>query len=462
MMPETAAAIMGHILPRENATPLEIGLDLALESRVLDIPVPIRDLWRWDTCPASHLPWLAWSMSVDLWDDAWPETKKRAVIREAFHVHARKGTLYAIQKYLGYIDAPLLRAIVPPDKAFAGRTMTPEERTGWLARFPQIRIFAFRDRGEATLGAFSSSGLGLAKLFPGDQTGKASFFPYQTDARDRIGRRAFLWDKGSHPLATGEETALRWLERTRERTESEAFDAEQIIIPGSNVQALFPGDARGNLDKRAGRLFAVESTARTRVVTISVGRRQVTEAEALAQKTVAPSLRPVQAFPERVAERGMSRRGVQMFCGSRERWLDPVTRERKVIKGFLVGFVPETDSVNRIFDRLHLHDPARMPERRPPAIYAGHSRLGMPAFHAELTVAIRGRRSAHHFGRFVHGHFKPADTKALDATRSAIDLSKAYRDKVLLRTRIHRPITSRDRIQSGSGYRSGSLTANLT
>lgn len=462
MMPETAAAIMGHILPRENATPLEIGLDLALEAPVLDIPVPIRDLWRWDTCPASHLPWLAWSMSVDLWSDAWPETKKRAVIREAFAVHARKGTLWAIRKYLSYVDVPVLRAIVPPDKAFASRTMTPEERAKWLALFPQIRIFAFRDRGQATLGAFTSSGLGLAKLFPGDLAGKASFFPYQTTARERLGRRAFLWDKGAHPLATGEETPLRWLERTRERTESEAFDAEQVIIPGSKIQALFPGDPRGNLDKKSGRLFAVESTARTRIVTLAVGRRQVTEADVLAQKTVAASLRPIQAFPERVAERGTARRGVQMFCGMPGRWLDPVTGRRNVVKGFLVGFVPETESVNRLYDRLHLHDPARLPDRRPPGIYAGAVRLGMPAFEAELTVQIKGKRSPYHFGRFVSGHIAPADTKPLEIARNAIELSKAWRDKVLIRTRVHRTITTRDRIRSGAGFRSGSLTANLT
>lgn len=43
-------------------------------------PVSIRELWNPDTCPANLLPWLAWSFSVDRWDDKWPEATKRAVI----------------------------------------------------------------------------------------------------------------------------------------------------------------------------------------------------------------------------------------------------------------------------------------------------------------------------------------------------------------------------------------------
>lgn len=429
--------------------------------RITAIPTPLRDLWRWDTCPLELLPWLAWAMSVDIWSDTWPEERKRAIIRESFELHRRKGTLYAIERYLSYADAPLKRAIVPPDKAFAGMAMTPAERDAWLGRFPQIRVFRFRNRGVATKGAFTTSGSRLSKLFLSDSSGAGAFFPFQTSAPERIGRRAYLWDKGTHFLASQQETALRWLERTRVDVQETVYDHEQVLIPGSKVQALFPGQVAGNFDKKSGRLFPIASTARTRIVTLSIGRSQSTAADVLAQKTVAPSLAPIKAFPDVVAERGMSYRGMQMFCGHRGRFLDPQTKQRNVVKGFVGGFLPETSSADRLYERLHLHDPARQPEGRPRAIYAGHFRLGMPKFHAELSVSIIGRRSSYAFGRFVFGHLSKADPGPLNLARMAVERSKAKRDKVLLRTALHHTISTRDRITSNSGFRSGGLISQL-
>ena len=69
-------------------------------------PVRIRELWNPDTCPANLLPWLAWSFSVDRWDDKWPEATKRAVIRDAYFIHCHKGTIGAIRRVvepLGYL-----------------------------------------------------------------------------------------------------------------------------------------------------------------------------------------------------------------------------------------------------------------------------------------------------------------------------------------------------------------------
>ncbi|ELP1749646.1 phage tail protein I [Escherichia coli] len=69
-------------------------------------PVSIRELWNPDTCPANLLPWLAWSFSVDRWDDKWPEATKRAVICDAYFIHCHKGTIGAIRRVvepLGYL-----------------------------------------------------------------------------------------------------------------------------------------------------------------------------------------------------------------------------------------------------------------------------------------------------------------------------------------------------------------------
>jgi len=85
-----------------NATDAERGVERA--GRRLDqMAVPVRHLWNPDTCPAAHLPWLAWALSVDIWDTTWPETSKREVLRRSVAVHRRKGTVGAVRDALGAV-----------------------------------------------------------------------------------------------------------------------------------------------------------------------------------------------------------------------------------------------------------------------------------------------------------------------------------------------------------------------
>lgn len=89
---------MATLLP-PNATKEELAIEGAM-ARVSDVPVPIADLMNPDTCPTSHLPWLAWALSVDVWDSAWPEDVQRAVIKASFKVHLHKGTIGAVRRAL--------------------------------------------------------------------------------------------------------------------------------------------------------------------------------------------------------------------------------------------------------------------------------------------------------------------------------------------------------------------------
>ncbi|EDV0343371.1 phage tail protein I [Salmonella enterica subsp. enterica serovar Minnesota] len=77
----------------------------ALERRLAEacgdistVPVPLRELWNPDTCPEHLLPWLAWSFSVDRWDEAWPVAVKRQVVRDAYFIHRQKGTIAAVRR----------------------------------------------------------------------------------------------------------------------------------------------------------------------------------------------------------------------------------------------------------------------------------------------------------------------------------------------------------------------------
>ncbi|WP_163832169.1 phage tail protein I [Spartinivicinus ruber] len=86
------------LLPN-NTTPLEEGLADSTR-RMSEIPAYPNHVWHPDTCPANCLPWLAWALSVDEWDEAWEEPTKRNVIKASIEVHRHKGTLGAVKKAL--------------------------------------------------------------------------------------------------------------------------------------------------------------------------------------------------------------------------------------------------------------------------------------------------------------------------------------------------------------------------
>lgn len=92
---------MNSLLP-PSATPLERQTAHAL-GQLGDLDVPLRDLWNPDTCPARLLPWLAWSVAVDDWDQTWPESTKRAAIARQADLHRRRGTPWAVKRALASI-----------------------------------------------------------------------------------------------------------------------------------------------------------------------------------------------------------------------------------------------------------------------------------------------------------------------------------------------------------------------
>lgn len=88
---------MTSLLPY-NATAAELALE-ETGRRVIDLPV-LAGFLDPETCPEALLPWLAWSLSVDEWDDQWPVDRKRAVTAASIDVHRHKGTVWAIRRAL--------------------------------------------------------------------------------------------------------------------------------------------------------------------------------------------------------------------------------------------------------------------------------------------------------------------------------------------------------------------------
>ena len=115
---------MPSLLP-PNATVLETATEEAMHQPISAIKVPVRDLWNPAKCPLTLLPWLAWALSVDEWDENWSESQKRGAIAESVGVHAIKGTLASVKRVLaaaGYGDATVLE------------NLDAQERNGTITR----------------------------------------------------------------------------------------------------------------------------------------------------------------------------------------------------------------------------------------------------------------------------------------------------------------------------------------
>lgn len=86
---------MSSILP-PNASVLERALEGAVADARPDLSA-IPTLLSPENCPSELLPWLAWSLLVNDWDETWPEETQRSVISTSILIHRQKGTVKSIR-----------------------------------------------------------------------------------------------------------------------------------------------------------------------------------------------------------------------------------------------------------------------------------------------------------------------------------------------------------------------------
>lgn len=86
-----------------NATKLERALEHGA-AQISEVTTPVDTLLDPATIAAAWLPWLAWGLSVDSWDPAWPEAIKRAAVAGSIELHRHKGTRMSVETVLDRID----------------------------------------------------------------------------------------------------------------------------------------------------------------------------------------------------------------------------------------------------------------------------------------------------------------------------------------------------------------------
>lgn len=413
------------LIPALSSGPEEIVADRTSAERwPLDADVIRRFKNPW-TCPAHLLGWLAHEQSVDLWNDDWPDEKKRRVIARSIALHRIKGTKAAIREGLSVVDARLLQDVTFPARAFVSPTISKAQRDAWLARMPQIRIYEISERRARGLETFARS--------DPPESGRASYVGHAFARTDRAweitGRRSIL------RLADGTEQPLRHVEiRDVERPGAPVVD--QVRIPGNGRPGVFVGGfARGRFLTR-GRKAPTTATVRLRDGT--------ERSRELHFSTLAPGFEPIDLEYQLVAERRLA--GPAAFIGrfARARFGRFLTRDR----------ARET-----IYQMVHLHDPSVDAPWVRAHSFVGHARTPKPPFHSEMLVEALSRkpRRAAIAGRSIVGRsfLVQADLAMLRWALLAGRSMKAGRDRVHFDTTTRRTLRFGDRPKLDGAIRFG-------
>lgn len=405
------------LLP-DNRGAFEEAADLT-GGRIGELPVALRDLVKPYEVPPAHLPWLAWGLLVDLWDKDWPEEKKRSRTARSLPFHAIKGTQTAITEALGVMGAEARRFIVPPSKTFLSQAFTEDERASYLDRFAQLRIYPFVRRGvTGRFGLFlgQNRGAGEACLGPVNVVSAQS---------TQFVRTGTIYDRGEERTITVRTVT------PEEVGHFEAVEYDEAVIAAKPTAALHLGAGY------AGAAHLIDDMGvRERIVRIPravddsyrLGREQYT--------THLPDGGLVDVRPQFVAKAHASQVGSVFPGGHTQR-----------ITG---GHLPPSIAWRHVYERWHIHDPDRVIEARRRSTHLGHTRLGMPAYHAEVLARIKGRRWPRTAGRYVNGFFVAVSRCPIEDARAAVRVAKALRDKLLINTTTYRLPRVGDRLPVGS------------
>jgi hypothetical protein len=396
-----------------NRTPFEEAFDLT-GARVDELGIEVPKLVRPFEIPSTHLAWLAWGLSVDLWEPEWAEEQHRTLAARSLPMHARKGTQFSISEHIRIMGGDPRRYIVPPAKTFMMEAFTDEERQLFLARFPQLRIYPFVER---------ESSVSNSRFLSGPDGPPTSFCGWSR-VNSRWYRSAKLWDRG-------EETTLTIRAVTPEGVgEFHAAEFDEVILGPKPTKAIHldaPPKARAFLVDDMGVAQRMIRIPRNVTYSYRLGRETYT--------TAWPRADLVDVRPQDVAEQHPGQ-PTALYA-----------TQRQFIEG---KFLPPTISWQYIFERWHIHDPERVPDIRVRSTHLGFTRLGMPPYHAEVRTRIMGKKPSRAVRLFVDGFLLTGDRRPISKVREAVRVSKSLRDKILLDTKTYRFPRAGDRLKVGT------------
>jgi hypothetical protein len=400
-------------------------------------PLPaelVASVWSPADCPVHILPYLAWALSVDLWDDAWPETLKREACRRALELHRLKTTVAGIKEHVALTGSKVLRVVRPPARGYSYAAMTPEQKAAWLEGLPQIRIYPFYRRQIGVKSRMFFSGPGGRSFHSTRQVALSADWTYTSLGFPQpqivtVSRGITGFHRTSRGLNLFGRRAA-YYDRGVERDIN--YDIDSF---GGTIERAYISRTTKRPFLKAGGFshFMSASRGASGVITLALN-------DEAGEFAITPSVRPVDVRPQRVYQ-ARTAPTARAFMGR--------FRNNTFMK---TSFGPLM-----IYDKVSLHDPARMGARRKTRSYHGHGRLGIAPYTSEILIRVPMTRLRSRRARFHKvGFLKSANMTPLDRAIEAVRVSKAFRDTVLIDTTTYRSVTLGAGLKLGS-FRLGEL-----
>jgi phage tail P2-like protein len=475
--------------------PLSVGIDL-LEQAMF--------------CPASLLPWLAWYMSLSLWDWEWDETKRRSVIARAVELNRIKGTAQGIREYCDVMGSEAVQIVVPPQEFYIGQPLTKDQWNAWIQKMPEIRIKLIQGSGIADLDTDWYIGTapgwsGSPPITSNDQVWKVwhlesnvwiviSEHPTQVEADDAVTGlvpaeyymvspgitqvpviyppmpipygiglgvigSSFLSPPDQGPILYGRriiervdgvDHPLQLVVETTTTVQDQVLNVERVYTAGTSTMGFFLGDGfLGDQLFLEGTVNEVEPS----VVTLDLDSTYDNTTDTLGLTTVWPSLTPIS--PRYIRESDTVDAGP--YCYLDDFFMGASDQQTPLSGG--VATYPEAiikinDAGNLLADVLYLLDPNVATPMMEGFSFIGVSRIGMPAYRAEVMVDLKmsdpNREMLYLNDGFIgEGIIGELDTSLIDRAIYAIRASKAVRDKIMVSFAPYRPVMPKDFLTSG-------------
>lgn len=385
------------LLP-SNAGLFEKAIE-AVSAEAIDALSPdgLRAYWDPDTIPIEHIDILAHALSVDLWNDNWPDWKKRSVVRNWVRLEFAKGTLAGYGGFIRVEDGRLKQYVLPPGGYFAGPDLTKDEWDAYVDRHPRVRVTFATRNGEWVAPLDHFAGEAVADE---DHVGP-------DDGRSLRGRLAF-YRENRH----GEDQPLQVLRTSQTTLTKQASIFEQIVLPADDPLAIYVGDAFSDNE------FANADEITLRAYNYELRRDYQHTVSKLWLDTVAVGLQLRDTRHRRESEIGEAGEGIHASDA-------------------LAGhdFVTPDDAALLLADVFYLHNPEIAAPITEGGSFAGHDRVGVARFQAEFMIEAPHEAFADECAADVTFQEEvfamPNDVEHLERIHTAITAARAKRDRIL-------------------------------
>ena len=426
----------GASLLYRSATGLERAMADTDALRLIDIYAEaVIDVWDPYAISLTNLPYLAWAMGVNLWEDGWREHTQREWTARQWEFQSLRGTPAGIAMALDFIGRDftpgrpgyrLVEYVAPPQGFYASPKITTEEWNAWIWQMPELRITLAEGTGIASLDEWIVDDGFAGVMVVARDDGPALY-----------GRRAFL---RSHGVDTPLQLS-RFVVTTAAR---EAIDIERICIPGVAGVAFVAGEDMLGEDR-----FIDADEVAPQLITYRVDSHYDRTDASLELNVVTPGLEPINVNYERISDIGDG--GPFIFVND-------------FANDYFVG--DGREAALMLADRIYLNDPNVAAPMLRGISFVGVDRVNMPNFNAELLIDLRASDPLPTIiceDSFVADSFVGLDKfEDMDRAMRAVVASKAFRDRVLASFETVKPIAFRDNVTEQAHFGDEVRCAALT